>query len=150
MIGVLGAYTHGACLCGSSSSTPRSAGDRARERCTALYGVPTMFLAELEDPEFARFDLTSLRTGVMAGSLCPEPLMRRVIDRMHVSEMTIVYGLTEASPGLTQTPRDRRLTAARRPSAACCPRSRCTSSIPRPARPSRPAPTASSGRAATT
>ena len=52
-----------------------------RERCTALYGVPTMFIAELEHPDFARFDLTSLRTGVMAGALCPEPLMRRVIDR---------------------------------------------------------------------
>ena len=77
-----------------------------RERCTALYGVPTMFLAELEDPEFQRFDLTSLRTGVMAGALCPEPLMRKVIDRMHLPEMTIVYGLTETSPAVTQTPRD--------------------------------------------
>ena len=55
-----------------------------RERCTALYGVPTMFLAELEDPDFERFDLSSLRTGIMAGALCPEPLMRRVIDRMHL------------------------------------------------------------------
>ena len=58
-----------------------------------------MFLAELEDPEFERFDLSSLRTGVMAGALCPEPLMRRVIDRMHLPEMTIAYGLTETSPG---------------------------------------------------
>jgi fatty-acyl-CoA synthase len=64
-----------------------------------------MFLAELEDPEFGRFDLTSLRTGVMAGALCPEPLMRRVIEQMHLPEMTIAYGLTETSPGLTQTPR---------------------------------------------
>jgi fatty-acyl-CoA synthase len=77
-----------------------------RERCTALYGVPTMFLAELECPDFARFDLTSLRTGVMAGALCPEPLMRRVISDMHLPEITIVYGLTEASPGITMTPRD--------------------------------------------
>jgi fatty-acyl-CoA synthase len=76
-----------------------------RERCTTLFGVPTMFLAELEDPEFARFDLTSLRTGIMAGAPCPEPLMRRVIEVMHLAEMTIVYGLTEASPGITQTPR---------------------------------------------
>jgi len=77
-----------------------------RERCTALYGVPTMFLAELEDPEFGRFDLSSLRTGVMAGAPCPEPLMRRVIAEMHLTELTIVYGLTEASPGITQTRRD--------------------------------------------
>lgn len=107
VIGVLGAYTHGACLC------PVEAFDALKvlqivqaERCTALYGVPTMFLAELEHPEFQRFDLSSLRTGIMAGSLCPEPLMRRVIDEMHLTEMTIAYGLTEASPGITCTPRD--------------------------------------------
>src|ERR671913_630677 len=64
-----------------------------------------MFLAELEHPEFARFDTTSLRTGIMAGALCPEPLMRRVIDQMKMRELTIVYGLTETSPALTQTPR---------------------------------------------
>ena len=77
-----------------------------RERCTALYGVPTMFIAELERPDFARFDLTSLRTGVMAGALCPEPLMRRVMTEMHLPEITIAYGLTESSPGITMTPRD--------------------------------------------
>ena len=76
-----------------------------RERCTALYGVPTMFIAELEHPEFSSYDLTSLRTGVMAGSLCPEPLMRRVMRDMNLSEITIVYGLTEASPVITMTPR---------------------------------------------
>ena len=65
-----------------------------------------MFLAELEHPEFSTFDLRSLRTGIMAGSLCPEPLMRRVISDMHVPEITIAYGLTEASPGITMTPRD--------------------------------------------
>jgi fatty-acyl-CoA synthase len=65
-----------------------------------------MFIAELEDPEFERFDLTSLRTGVMAGALCPEPLMRKAIDKMNLRELTIAYGLTETSPGLTQTPRD--------------------------------------------
>jgi fatty-acyl-CoA synthase len=65
-----------------------------------------MFLAELEHPDFARFDLTSLRTGVMAGSLCPEPLMRRVMSDMHLPEITIAYGMTEASPGITMTPRD--------------------------------------------
>jgi fatty-acyl-CoA synthase len=107
VIGVLGAYTHGACLCAMESFDARRVLDTVeRERCTALYGVPTMFVAELEDPEFDRFDLSTLRTGVMAGALCPETLMRTVIDRMHLPELTIVYGLTEASPGLTQTPRD--------------------------------------------
>jgi fatty-acyl-CoA synthase len=68
-----------------------------------------MFLAELEHPDFKNFDLTSLRTGVMAGSLCPEPLMRRVTGEMHMPEVTIAYGLTEASPGITLTPRNARL-----------------------------------------
>jgi fatty-acyl-CoA synthase len=76
------------------------------ERCTALYGVPTMFLAEMECADFNRFDLTSLRTGVMAGALCPEPLMRRVMTEMHLPEITIAYGMTESSPGITATPRD--------------------------------------------
>jgi fatty-acyl-CoA synthase len=110
VIGVLGAYTHGACICAVESFDARMVLETIeRERCTALYGVPTMFLAELEHPDFDRFDLTSLRTGVMAGALCPEPLMRRVIDAMHLSELTIAYGLTETSPGLTQTPRDAKL-----------------------------------------
>jgi fatty-acyl-CoA synthase len=73
------------------------------ERCTALYGVPTMFIAEFAHPRFSEFDFTSLRTGIMAGSLCPIELMRRVIREMHCSELTTVYGLTEASPGITQT-----------------------------------------------
>ena len=68
------------------------------ERCTALYGVPTMFIAELDHPEFARFDLTSLRTGIMAGSPCPIAVMRRVVERMHMGELTIAYGMTETSP----------------------------------------------------
>jgi fatty-acyl-CoA synthase len=106
VIGVLGAYTHGACLCPLEWFDPlRVLETVQREKCTALYGVPTMFLAELEHPQFSRFDLTSLRTGVMAGSLCPEPLMRRVMTEMHVPEITIAYGLTEASPGITMTPR---------------------------------------------
>jgi fatty-acyl-CoA synthase len=107
VIGVLGAYTHGATLCVVESFDPRKVLETVeRERCTALYGVPTMFLAELEDPDFARFDLSSLRTGIMAGSLCPEPLMKRVMREMHLREMTIAYGLTEASPGITHTLRD--------------------------------------------
>ncbi|MBQ9451823.1 MAG: AMP-binding protein [Desulfovibrio sp.] len=73
------------------------------EHCTAVYGVPTMFLAELEHPLFHRFDLSHMRTGIMAGSVCPEPLMRRVVDDMHMKEITICYGLTEASPVMTQS-----------------------------------------------
>ena len=68
------------------------------ERCTGLHGVPTMFIAELDHPEFERFDLRSLRTGIMAGSPCPIEVMRRVVDRMHLAEMTICYGMTETSP----------------------------------------------------
>jgi fatty-acyl-CoA synthase len=107
VLGVLGAFTHGASLCPVEWFDPlRVLETIERERCTTLYGVPTMFLAELEHADYERFDLTSLRTGIMAGALCPEPLMRRVIDRMHLPEMTIVYGLTETSPAVTQTPRD--------------------------------------------
>ena len=107
VLGVLAAYTHGACLCALEFfDAGRVLEVVDREKCTALYGVPTMFLAELEHPDFARFDTSSLRTGIMAGALCPEPLMRRVIDQMKMRELTIVYGLTETSPGLTQTPRD--------------------------------------------
>ncbi len=107
VLGVLAAFTHGACLCPIEFFEPARALETIdRERCTAVYGVPTMFLAELEHPHFAEFQTGSLRTGIMAGALCPEPLMRRVIDEMHLPELTIVYGLTETSPGLTQTPRD--------------------------------------------
>jgi fatty-acyl-CoA synthase len=106
VIGVLGAFAHGACLCAVEAFDARRVLEMIHaERCTALYGVPTMFIAELEHPDFARFDLTSLRTGVMAGSLCPEPLMRRVMTEMHLPEMTIAYGMTESSPGITMTPR---------------------------------------------
>lgn len=73
-----------------------------RERCTVLYGVPTMFNAELSHPMFDMFDLSSLRTGIMAGALCPEALMRQVEKQMHLT-ITSVYGLTESSPGMTQT-----------------------------------------------
>lgn len=70
----------------------------AAEKCTALYGVPTMFIAELDHPDFGKFDLSSLRTGVMAGAPCPIEVMRRVIDRMNMREVTICYGMTETSP----------------------------------------------------
>jgi fatty-acyl-CoA synthase len=76
------------------------------ERCTAVHGVPTMFIAELDHPEFATFDLSSLRTGIMAGAPCPEPLMRRVMEDMHCPEILIGYGETEASPLTHLTARD--------------------------------------------
>ena len=76
------------------------------ERCTALYGVPTMFIAELGHPEFKRFDLSSLRTGIMAGSPCPIEVMKRCVSEMHMREVTIAYGMTETSPVSTQTSAD--------------------------------------------
>lgn len=78
----------------------------SEERCTALHGVPTMFIAELEHAEFSRFDLSRLRTGIMAGSPCPIEIMKRAVREMHLSEITIAYGLTEASPVITQTTTD--------------------------------------------
>jgi fatty-acyl-CoA synthase len=76
------------------------------QRCTSIYGVPTMFVAQLEHPERPRFDLGSLRTGIMAGSPCPLPLMKAVVETMGAREITIGYGLTEASPIITQTSAD--------------------------------------------
>ena len=76
------------------------------ERCTVLYGVPTMFIAELDHPEFARFDLSSLRTGTMAGSPCPIEVMRRVVGALHMEEVTIAYGMTETSPVSFQSAAD--------------------------------------------
>ena len=76
------------------------------ERCTGLYGVPTMFIAALNHPEFKRFDLASLRTGIMAGSPCPVEVMKRVVNEMHMSEVTICYGMTETSPVSFQTAAD--------------------------------------------
>ncbi|MDR1130025.1 MAG: AMP-binding protein [Prevotellaceae bacterium] len=75
----------------------------SRERCTALYGVPTMFIAELDHPMFDMFDVSSLRTGIMAGSLCPIELMKRVTEKLHITHITSVYGLTESSPGMTHS-----------------------------------------------
>ena len=111
VIAVLGSFTHGTCLCAVEAFDPARVLETIhRERCTALYGVPTMFIAELECPAFAAYDLTSLRTGVMAGALCPEPLMRRVMTDMHLPEITIAYGKTESSPCITMTPRDASVT----------------------------------------
>jgi len=77
-----------------------------KEKCTAVYGVPTMFIAELAHPMFDMFDMSSLRTGIMAGSPCPEETMRQVMDKMNCTDITIAYGLTEASPVITQTRTD--------------------------------------------
>src|SRR5262249_43371003 len=100
VMGVLGCVTHGAAMIFPSAGfDPKATLEAvATERCTALYGVPTMFLAELEHPDFHSFDLTSLRTGVMAGAPCPVELMKRVIGEMHLKEITICYGMTETSP----------------------------------------------------
>jgi fatty-acyl-CoA synthase len=105
VMGNLAATSHGACVVLSSESYAAEAvlAAVAGERCTALYGVPTMFIAELSHPEFDAYDLTSLRTGIMAGAPCPVEVMRQVIDRMHMSEVTICYGMTETSPVSTMT-----------------------------------------------
>ncbi|MDI3384197.1 AMP-binding protein [Xenophilus aerolatus] len=83
------------------------------EKCTALHGVPTMFIAELDHPRFAEFDLSSLRTGIMAGTACPIEVMKRVVERMHLSQITIAYGMTETSPvscqSSTDTPLEKRV-----------------------------------------
>jgi fatty-acyl-CoA synthase len=108
VMGNLGATSHGACIVIPAPAFDAGAtlAAVADERCTSLYGVPTMFIAELSHPEFASFDLASLRTGIMAGSACPVEVMRRVVDEMHMGEVSICYGMTETSPVSTQTRRD--------------------------------------------
>jgi len=108
VMGNLGCTTHGACMV-----IPEAAFDPVatlaavqEERCTSLYGVPTMFIAMLGHPDFASFELGSLRTGIMAGSPCPSEVMRRVVSDMHMEEVTICYGMTETSPVSTQTGAD--------------------------------------------
>jgi fatty-acyl-CoA synthase len=100
VLGNLACVTHGSCMVSPSEGFDPIAALEAvqAERCTGLHGVPTMFIAMLEHPEFARFDLTSLRTGIMAGSPCPVEVMRKVVDAMHMNEVTIAYGMTETSP----------------------------------------------------
>jgi fatty-acyl-CoA synthase len=108
VMGNLGCTTHGACMVIPEAAFDPEATLRAvqEERCTSLYGVPTMFIAELEHPDFSSYDLSSLRTGIMAGSPCPIETMRRVVDEMHMEEVTICYGMTETSPVSTQTGAD--------------------------------------------
>ncbi|EFO80117.1 acyl-CoA synthase [Oscillochloris trichoides DG-6] len=105
VMGNLGCITHGATMIYPSEGFDALAVLQAveAERATALYGVPTMFIAELEHPEFANFDLKSLRTGVMAGSPCPIEVMKRVQSQMHMRDVEICYGMTETSPVSTQT-----------------------------------------------
>ncbi|MEJ7724964.1 MAG: AMP-binding protein, partial [Ilumatobacteraceae bacterium] len=105
VMGNLGCTTHGATMViPSDAFDPVHVLDTVQaERCTALYGVPTMFIAELGLPEFAAYDLTSLRTGVMAGSPCPVEVMKACVDEMHMEDVTICYGMTETSPVSTQT-----------------------------------------------
>jgi fatty-acyl-CoA synthase len=100
VMGVLGCTTHGAAMIFPSEGfDPESVLQAvATERCTALYGVPTMFIAELDHPRFEGYDLSSLRTGIMAGAPCPSEVMKRVVTRMHMREVTIAYGMTETSP----------------------------------------------------
>jgi fatty-acyl-CoA synthase len=108
VMGNLGSTTHGACMViPGDAFEPKSVLEAVQaERCTTLYGVPTMFIAELAEPSFAEYDLSSLRTGIMAGSPCPAEVMKQVIDDMHMSEVTIAYGMTETSPVSTQTGAD--------------------------------------------
>jgi fatty-acyl-CoA synthase len=120
VIGNLGCLTHGAAMV-----YPREGFDplatletMAAERCTAVYGVPTMFIAEMDHPDFAKFDLTSLRTGMMAGSPCPIEVMKRAVSLMHLSEIVIGYGMTETSPAsfasATDDPIERRVSTVGR------------------------------------
>jgi len=105
VIGNLGCLTHGAAMVYPSEGfDPLAALETIEaERCTALYGVPTMFIAQLDHPDFARFDLSSLRTGMMAGSPCPIEVMRRAVERMNLRDIVIGYGMTETSPASTAT-----------------------------------------------
>jgi fatty-acyl-CoA synthase len=108
VMGNLAATSHGACIVIPAPAFEPAATLRAvaEERCTSLYGVPTMFIAELADPDFDSYDLSSLRTGIMAGSPCPVEVMKQVVERMGMREVSICYGMTETSPVSTQTRRD--------------------------------------------
>jgi fatty-acyl-CoA synthase len=105
VMGNLGATTHGACIVYPAETfDPRATLEAcATEGCTSLYGVPTMFIAQLDHPDFAGFDLGSLRTGIMAGSPCPIEVMKRVVSDMGIEQVSICFGMTETSPVTTQT-----------------------------------------------
>jgi fatty-acyl-CoA synthase len=120
VLGVLAAMTHGAAsvFCGEGFDALSMLQAVASERCTVLHGVPTMFIAALEHPRFGEFDLSSLRTGIMSGSSCPIAVMRRVVEEMHMPEVTICYGMTETSPvsfqSQTDDPLERRVSTVGR------------------------------------
>ncbi|MGB8181594.1 MAG: AMP-binding protein, partial [Stellaceae bacterium] len=120
VLGNLAALTHGTCMVfpGEGFDPLTTLETVAEERCTALHGVPTMFIAQLDHPEFGRFDLSSLRTGIMAGSPCPIEVMKRATAKMHLSEITIAYGMTETSPvsfqSSTDDPLERRVSTVGR------------------------------------
>jgi len=120
VLGNLACLTHGAAMVYPSEAFEPLAALEAveAERCTALHGVPTMFIAEMDHPDFHRFDLQSLRTGIMAGSPCPIEVMKRAVDLMHLNEITIAYGMTETSPvsfqSSTDDPLDRRVSTVGR------------------------------------
>ena len=104
VLGVMAVLTHGATHVLLESFDPLVAlASVHKEKCTAIYGVPTMYIAELNHPMFNMFDMSSLRTGIMAGAGCPVELMKTVMDKMNMKEITSVYGLTETSPGMTQS-----------------------------------------------
>ncbi|MBE9398470.1 AMP-binding protein [Pontibacterium sp. N1Y112] len=108
VMGNLGCMTHGATMIYPDDGfEPKSVLEAvAEERATALYGVPTMFIAEMEHPEFAEYDVSTLRTGIMAGSICPAEVMKAVNSKLHMEEVQIAYGMTETSPVSTQTAAD--------------------------------------------
>jgi fatty-acyl-CoA synthase len=108
VMGNLGAINHGACMVYPAEvfNAEATLAACAQERCTSLYGVPTMFIAELDHPRFREFDLASLRTGIMAGSPCPIEVMKRVMNDMGITEMSIAFGMTETSPVTTQVRTD--------------------------------------------
>ncbi len=120
VLGTLCCVTHGAAMVFASAGfDPHATLETvAAERCTALHGVPTMFIAELDEPDFDSFDLGSLRTGIMAGAPCPVELMKRVMEEMHLTEITIAYGMTETGPVSFETsvedPVERRVTTVGR------------------------------------
>ncbi len=105
VIGTLACTSHGACIVvpGEAFDPRGTLAAIEAERCTSLYGVPTMFIAQLDHPDFERTDFSSLRSGVMAGSPCPVEVMKQVRERMHIPDITICYGMTETSPVSTQT-----------------------------------------------
>ena len=115
VLGNLAALTHGSTIVYPNDGfDPLTVLETVQaEKCTGLHGVPTMFIAELDHPRFAEFDLSTLRTGIMAGSPCPTEVMKRVVDQMHLGEITIAYGMTETSPvscqSSTDTPQDKRV-----------------------------------------